>query len=62
MITTIVGILTMLYSESEQVIKEALDKAGEGHTRIVKAHCLPTVYNGQWLIVLPNASETATAC
>ena len=34
-----------LDTESEKIVQEALDKARQGRTSIVIAHCLSTIYN-----------------
>ena len=45
-----------LDTESEKIVRDALDKAKEGRTTIIIAHRLSTIYNSDCIVVLQNGS------
>ncbi|KAG9064474.1 tRNA N6-adenosine threonylcarbamoyltransferase [Linnemannia hyalina] len=53
-----VGILTTsaLDSESEKLVQEALDKARNGRTTIVIAHCLSTIQDADLILVVKDGT------
>lgn len=45
-----------LDSQSKRIVQEALDKASEGRTTIIIAHCLSTILRADLIVVLQSGS------